>query len=77
MSDCTTEKTGNRKASMTESVVTMGEGTRASVRESLLSNGKKINIDILTSQQNSSLGCSRIFPCGEQKKRKKDVQKLI
>lgn len=44
-----------------------GEGTGATVRESLLSNGKKINIDILTSQQNSTQGFCWIFPWGEQK----------
>lgn len=47
---------------MTESTVTMGEGTGASEREreSLLSNRKKI-IDILTSQQNSSQSFGWIF----------------
>lgn len=75
VSDCTAEKTGNRKASLSESTVTMGEGTGASVRErereSRLSNRKKINIDILTSQQNSSRGFCWIFPWASKKKEKK------
>lgn len=40
-------------------------------RNSLLSNRKKINIDILTSQQNSSQGFCWIFPWGELKKKRK------
>lgn len=70
MSDCEAKKTGNRKASLTESTVTMGEGTGATVRVSSVT-GRKLT---LTSWLPSKI-CPRAsvgyFHEGEQKKKKK------
>lgn len=76
VSDCTTEKTGNRKASLTESTATRGEGTRASARVSLAT-GRKLTLTSWLPSKTRLRASAGYFHGTSKKKKKRDVQKLI
>lgn len=67
---CLIARRGTQKGSFEGSTVTIRGRAPFPLKESLLSNGKKINTDILTSRQNSYGGFCWIFPPPKKQQKK-------